>query len=148
MIDRWMELAIREARTGASEGGIPIGSVLTSGRKLLGAGHNRRVQQDDPILHAEIDCLRASGRLQSHAGLTLYSTLMPCYMCAGAVVQFDIRRVIVGESRTFEGAADFMRSHGVDVVDLELDVCYEMLQAFIHESPAIWYEDIGTDIQQ
>jgi len=139
----FMEAAIAQARKSRDEGGIPIGSALTRGDELIAVGHNKRVQESDPVTHAEIDCLRKAGRLGSFHDTTLYSTLMPCYLCAGAVVQFGIKKVIVGENRTFEGAVDFMRSHGVEVINLDLPECVEMMRAFIAENPALWNEDIG-----
>jgi cytosine deaminase len=142
-MDRFMEAAIEEARTGLAEGGIPIGSVLVRDGEIIGRGRNRRVQQDDPILHAEIDCLQRAGRVGSYKDTVLYSTLMPCHLCAGAVVLFKIPKVIVGESKTFAGAREFMESHGVEVVDLESDECVELLGGFIREHPEIWDEDIG-----
>ncbi len=138
-----MEMAIEEARIGEAEGGIPIGSVLVRGEEVLGRGHNRRVQQGDPILHAEIDCLRNAGRVGSYKQTVLYSTLSPCYLCSGAAVQFGIPKVIYGEGRTFEGAPDFLRSHGIEVVDLDLDECVGMMQRFIKSNPELWNEDIG-----
>jgi len=143
-MDRFISAAIDEAKKGLSEGGIPIGSVLVKGERIIGRGHNRRVQEESPVLHAEIDCLRNAGRIGSFRDTTLYSTLMPCYLCAGAVVQFGIPKVVVGESRTFAGARDFMASRGVEVVDLDLDECQEMMAAFIAEHPDLWNEDIGT----
>ncbi len=142
-IDRFMQAAIAQARKSRSEGGIPIGSALARGGELIAVGHNKRVQDSDPVTHAEIDCLRNAGRLGSFRDTVLYSTLMPCYLCAGAVVQFGIKKVIVGESRTFAGAVDLMRSHGVDVLDLDLPECVEMMQQFIAENPVLWNEDIG-----
>ncbi|MEP7015133.1 MAG: nucleoside deaminase [Verrucomicrobiota bacterium] len=142
-VDKFMEAAIEQARKSRSEGGIPIGSALARGGELVAAGHNKRVQESDPVTHAEIDCLRNAGRLGSFRDTVLYSTLMPCYLCAGAVVQFGIKKVIVGESRTFGGALEFMRGHGVDVVDLDLPECVEMMREFIAEHPALWNEDIG-----
>lgn len=139
----FMQAAIAQARKSGREGGIPIGSVLARNGDILSAGHNRRVQDNDPMTHAEIDCLRRAGRLGSFHGTTLYSTLMPCYLCAGAVVQFGIKKVIVGESRTFPGAVDFMRSHDVEVTDLDLPECVEMMRAFIAQHPQLWNEDIG-----
>src|SRR6185436_1571099 len=118
-IDKFMEAAIAQARKSRDEGGIPIGSALMRDGTLVAAGHNKRVQEGDPVTHAEIDCLRNAGRLGSFHNTVLYSTLMPCYLCAGATVQFGIKKVIVGESRTFPGAVDFMRSHGVEVIDLD-----------------------------
>jgi creatinine deaminase len=138
-----MKAAIDEARQGLSEGGIPIGSVLVQGGKIIGRGHNRRVQQDDPVIHAEIDCLRNSGRVGSYKGTILYSTLMPCYLCAGAAVQFNIPKVVVGESRNFAGARAFMEEHGIEVVDLDLPECVAMMKEFIEKNPRLWNEDIG-----
>jgi cytosine deaminase len=141
--DKFMEAAIAQARKSRAEGGIPIGSALARAGELIAVGHNKRVQENDPITHAEIDCLRNAGRLGSFRDTTLYSTLMPCYLCAGAVVQFGIRKVIVGESRTFAGASEFMRDHGVELIDLDLPECVEMMRNFIAENPALWEEDIG-----
>ncbi len=141
--DEFMAAAIAEAQRGHDEGGIPIGSVLVRDGAIVAAGHNRRVQENDPVTHAEIDCLRRAGRLGSFRGTTLYSTLMPCYLCAGAVVQFGIPRVVVGESRTFAGATDFMRDHGVEVIDLDLPECAGMMAEFVAQHPELWNEDIG-----
>ena len=138
-----MEMAITMARQGLKEGGIPIGSVLVRDEQILGQGYNKRVQEADPVTHAEIDCLRNAGRIGSYRDTVLYSTLMPCYLCAGAVVQFGIKKVIVGESRTFAGAREFMESHGVEVIDLELEDCVQLMQDFIEKNSALWYEDIG-----
>ncbi|ADI63650.1 nucleoside deaminase [Trichormus azollae] len=143
-MDECMQAAISEAKQGRDEGGIPIGSVLVRNGKILGKGHNKRVQDGDPVTHAEIDCLRNAGRLGNYKGITLYSTLMPCYLCAGAVVQFGIKKVIAGESRTFPGAKEFMVSHGVEVIDLNLDECKQMMNEFITEKPELWNEDIGN----
>ncbi len=142
-MDVFMQAAIEEAKQGRQEGGIPIGSVLVKEGRILGRGRNKRVQEGDPITHAEIDCLRNAGRIGSYKGTTLYSTLMPCYLCAGAVVQFGIKKVIVGESRTFPGAKEFMVSRGVEVVDLDLKECENMMSEFIEENPELWNEDIG-----
>ena len=126
-----------------SEDGIPIGSALARNGELLAVGHNKRVRDADPVTHAEIDCLRNAGRIRSFRDTVLYSTLMPCYLCSGAVVQFGIPRVIVGERRTFPGGPEFMRSHGVEVVDLDLPECVEMMRQFIAANPQLWNEDIG-----
>lgn len=142
-MDKFMQEAIDEARTGLDDGGIPIGSVLVRDGVIIGRGHNLRVQENDPMAHAEISCLRDAGRIGNYRGSILYSTLMPCYLCAGAVVQFGIKKVIVGESRTFEGAKEFMESHGVEVVDLDLDECVGMMEDFITKNPELWNEDIG-----
>src|SRR5688500_8956786 len=141
--DEFMRIAIEEARLGLSEGGIPIGSSLARDGKLLGRGHNRRVQHGDPIAHAEIDCLHNAGRVGNYAGTVIYSTLMPCYLCAGAVVQFGIKKVIVGEDETFAGAREFMQSHGVEVIDLDLEECKQLMRDFIAKNPQLWNEDIG-----
>ena len=138
-----MQAAIDAARKSRNEGGIPIGSALVRGDELIAVGHNKRVQDSDPVTHAEIDCLRNAGRIGNFHGTVLYSTLMPCYLCAGAVVQFQIPKVIVGESRTFPGAVEFMRSHGVEVIDLDLPECVQMMQEFIAKHPELWNEDIG-----
>ncbi len=142
-MDEFMRAAIDEALAGKREGGIPIGSVLVRDGRLLGRGHNRRVQEDNPIAHAKIDCLERAGRVGAYAGTVLYSTLMPCYLCAGAVVQFGIRRVIAGESQTFAGARAFMEEHGVEVTDLNLPECVALMREFIAANPALWNEDIG-----
>lgn len=140
-----MRMAIDEAKQGLAEGGIPIGSVLIKDGKLVARGHNKRVQEQNPILHGEMDCLNNAGRIGSYKNTVIYSTLMPCYMCAGTIVQFKIPKVIVGESRTFSGAREFMESHGVEVIDLDNKECIEMMEKFIAEKPALWNEDIGED---
>ena len=142
-MDQFMQEAIREAKTGLAEGGIPIGSVLVRNNVILGQGHNRRVQEGDPIIHAEIDCLRNAGRIGTYRDAVLYSTLMPCYLCAGAAVQFGIKKVIAGESRNFAGARAFMEEHGIEVIDLDLAGCVTMMQEFIALNPLLWNEDIG-----
>jgi creatinine deaminase len=141
--DKFMQAAIAEARKGLSQGGIPIGSALARDGKLIAAGHNKRVQESDPVTHAEIDCLRRAGRIGNFKNTVLYSTLMPCYLCAGAVVQFGIKKVIVGENRTFAGAEELMKAHGIEVVNLDLPECYEMMRDFIAANPELWNEDIG-----
>jgi len=142
-MDMFMKAAIDEAKKGLKEGGIPIGSVLARKGKIIGRGHNKRVQDNDPILHAEIDCLRNAGRVGTYKGAVLYSTLMPCYLCAGAIVQFGIKKVIAGEAETFAGAREFMESHGVKVIDLNLDKCKQLMREFIENNPDLWKEDIG-----
>ncbi|MDJ0797161.1 MAG: nucleoside deaminase [Calothrix sp. MO_167.B12] len=142
-MDEFMQAAIAQAKQGRLEGGIPIGSVLVKSGKIIGRGHNKRVQDGDPVTHAEIDCLRNAGRIGNYKGTTLYSTLMPCYLCAGAVVQFGIKKVFAGESATFPGAREFMESHGVEVVDLDLDECKQLMNEFIQNNPLLWNEDIG-----
>jgi len=142
-MDEFMTAAIDQAKQGLATGGIPIGSVLVREGIILGQGHNQRVQQGNPIIHAEIDCLQNAGRIGHYRNTVLYSTLMPCYLCAGAVVQFGIKKVIAGESVTFPGARAFMESHGVEVIDLDLPECKELMRDFIAGHPQLWFEDIG-----
>lgn len=141
-MDKFMQMAIEEAKKGRKEGGIPIGSVLVRNGELVAQGHNKRVQEDNPILHGEMDCLNNAGRIGSYRNTVIYSTLMPCFMCAGTIVQFKIPKVIVGESKTFSGARAFMEAHGVEVVDLNLPECVDMMEDFIREKPELWNEDI------
>ena len=142
-LDPFMVAAISEAKKGLEEGGIPIGAALVRDGKLVAVGRNKRIQENDPVTHAETDCLRNAGRLGSFHRCVLYSTLMPCFFCAGAAVQFGIKRIVVGESRNFRGAAEFLREHGVEVVDLDLLECREMMADFIRKHPKLWHEDIG-----
>ncbi len=142
-MDIFMQAAIEEARKGLQEGGIPIGSVLVKEGSIIGRGHNKRIQENDPILHAEIDCLRNAGRVGRYHKMALYSTLMPCFLCAGAVVQFGIKKVLVGESKTFRGAKPLMEEHGVEVIDLDLEECKHLMDRFIEKNPQLWSEDIG-----
>ncbi len=143
MIDEFMQAAIDEARKGKEEGGIPIGSVIVKNGSIIGRGRNKRVQEDDPVAHAEIDCLRNAGRIGSYSDTSLYSTLMPCYLCAGAIVQFGIKKVIVGESDTFKGAKEFMVSHDIEVRNLDLLECKQLMREFIQQNSSLWNEDIG-----
>lgn len=138
-----MLAAIDEAQKGLAEGGIPIGSALVQDGKLIATGRNKRVQERNPILHGEMDCLNNAGRIGSYRNTVIYSTLMPCYMCAGTIVQFKIPKVVVGESRTFPGARKFMEEHGVEVIDLDLPECVRMMEEFIAAKPELWNEDIG-----
>jgi creatinine deaminase len=142
-MDDFMKAAMEEAKLGMSEGGIPIGSVLVKDGKIIGRGHNRRVQNSDPTAHGEIDCLRNAGRIGSYKNTILYSTLMPCALCAGAIVQFQIPKIIAGENRSFQSSRFFMQTNGVDVVDLNLDECHKLMQDFIKAHPDVWKEDIG-----
>jgi len=138
-----MRMAIDQAKIGLSEGGIPIGSVLIKEGICISKGHNKRVQEQNPILHGEMDCLNNAGRIGDYKDTVIYSTLMPCFMCAGTIVQFKIPKVIVGESQTFSGAREFMESHGVEVIDLANEECIEMMREFIKNNPELWNEDIG-----
>ena len=139
-----LAVAIEEARAGLAEGGIPIGSALfAADGTLLGRGHNQRVQRDDPSAHAETEAFRSAGRRRSYRDTTIVTTLSPCWYCSGLVRQFGIGTVIIGESRTFAGGADWLREAGVEVVDLDSQECVELLGSFIAEHPDVWAEDIG-----
>ena len=142
-----LALAIAEARAGATEGGIPIGAALAEGDRLLGVGHNRRVQMGSAIRHGETDCLENVGRLPAsvYAGSTMATTLSPCDMCTGAILLYGIPRVVIGENSTFYGGEDYLRSRGVEVVNLDSDECFELMRSFIAEHPDVWNEDIGED---
>jgi len=140
---RCMAAALDEAKKGLAEGGLPIGSVLVRGNEIIGRGHNRRVQKGDPMAHAEIDCLTNAGRQDSYKDTVLYSTLAPCYLCSGAVVQFGIPKVVIGEALNFPGAPDLLRSKGVEVIDLQDPACIQMMREFIQAHPKLWHEDIG-----
>ena len=126
------------------EGGLPIGSMLARGETVLGQGHNQRIQRSDPIAHGEMDAIRNAGRQRSYAGTTLYTTLSPCMMCAGTIVQFRIPRLVVGENRNFGGNEDFLRQHGVELVIAGDARCIELMARFIRERPEVWNEDIGA----
>ena len=139
-----LEIALEEARLGFSEGGIPIGAALFDGDgNLLGRGHNRRVQEDDPSIHGETDAFRKAGRQRSYRDTIMVTTLAPCWYCSGLVRQFRIHTVIVGESKTFQGGINWLRESGVHVIDLDNDECKELLGSFIAEHPEVWNEDIG-----
>ena len=141
----FMEAAVEEAKLGLAEGGIPIGSVLVIDGKIVGRGHNRRVQKGSAILHAEMDCLENAGRLSAndYQKSTLYSTLSPCDMCSGAALLYGIPKIVIGENKNFQGPEDFVRSRGVDVVILEDEECITMMKEFIMSRPDLWNEDIG-----
>jgi cytosine deaminase len=136
-------VAQAEARNGRPEGGIPIGSILVRGEKIIGRGHNQRVQKGSAILHGEMDCLMNAGRQKSYLDTIIYSTLCPCYMCSGTIVQFKIPRVVVGEAVNFPGAPEFLRSHGVEVVILNQAALVKMMGDFIQAKPKLWNEDIA-----
>ena len=146
MKDPFLEEAIREARLGLEEGGIPIGSVLVLDGEVVGRGHNRRVQKASAILHAEMDCLENAGRLKAadYARATLYSTLSPCDMCSGAILLYGIPKVVIGESRTFQGPEAHLHAHGVELVIADDPDCVRLMKAFIEARPELWNEDIGV----
>lgn len=144
-MDEFLQAAIEEARLGLAEGGIPIGSVLVIDGRIVGRGHNRRVQRGSAILHAEMDCLENAGRLKAsdYARATLYSTLSPCDMCSGTALLYKIPRVVIGENVTFQGPEEYLRQRGVDLVVVNDPACIEMMRRFIAERPELWNEDIG-----
>lgn len=144
-MDIFMQAAIDEARAGLAEGGIPIGSVIVHDGRIIGRGHNRRVQQGSPILHGEMDAFANAGRQPAavYAQATLYTTLSPCSMCTGAILLYGIPRVVIGENHTFLGEEELLRSRGVDVSVLQSDECIELMRGFISTSPRLWNEDIG-----
>lgn len=137
-----MQIAIDEARLGRSQGGIPIGAALVRNGELVARGHNKRVQELNPILHGEMDCFNNAGRQRTYRDTVLYTTLMPCYMCAGTIVQFKVPKVVVGEDRTFGESRAFLESHGVQVEILDLQECVDMMNEFIQAEPTLWNEDI------
>jgi cytosine/creatinine deaminase len=144
---QYLDLAIAQARIGRSEGGVPIGAVLAGPDGVLGVGHNRRVQNGSPVLHAEMDALENAGRLRlsEYLSSTMYTTLSPCAMCSGAILLYRIPRVIIGENNTFVGEEEWLRGRGVSVTVADSDQCAELMQEFIGQHPALWAEDIGED---
>lgn len=144
--DPFMQAAIDEARKGMAAGGIPIGSVLVLDGEIIGRGHNRRVQDGSPILHAEMACLENAGRrlADEYRRSTIYSTLSPCDMCSGAILLYEIPQVILGENETFQGPEDYVRSRGVKVKNAEAAECIELMRQFIESKPQLWNEDIGV----
>lgn len=138
-----MDAAYDEAQKGLAEGGIPIGSVLVRNGEIIGRGHNRRVQNGDPILHGEMDAIQNAGRQRTYKDVTCYTTLSPCMMCTGTIIQFGISRVVVGESRNFNGFQDVLTLAGVSVDDHDDPSCIRMMEEFISAHPELWNEDIG-----
>ena len=144
--DAMLRVAVEEARQGLAEGGIPIGAALfTRQGELLGAGHNRRIQEDDPSIHAETDAFRKAGRQRSYRDKVMVTTLAPCWYCSGLVRQFKIGTVVVGESANFTGGVEWLRENGVEVIDLGSRECISMLADYISRHPEIWNEDIGEE---
>jgi len=137
-MDIFMRSAIDEALKGLQEGGVPIGAVLVENGRIIGRGRNKRVQEQDQLMHAEIDCLRQARLTGGYHNTILYSTLMPCYLCAGAAVQFGIKKVVVGEAKSAPAAIKFMQSHGIEVVDLDLPECREMMEEYIRKNGKLW----------
>jgi cytosine/creatinine deaminase len=141
----FMRVALAEAQLGFDEGGVAVGSVLVENGRLVAQGHNRRVQEGDPIAHGEMDCLRRAGRRPHYRDTVLYTTLSPCMMCTGTILQFGIPRVVVGERENFEGNCDFLAGRGVDVVLLDEPGCVALMARFIRERPELWNEDIAEE---
>ena len=144
-MDKFLRAAINEAKTGLEEGGIPIGSVLVIDGKIVGRGHNRRVQSGSAILHAEMDCFENAGRLKAsdYKRATLYSTLSPCDMCSGTSLLYKMPKIVIGENKTFQGPEDYLRSRGVELVILNNPECIKLMEDFIKAKPELWNEDIG-----
>ncbi|MEP1206323.1 MAG: nucleoside deaminase [Rhizobiaceae bacterium] len=142
---KFLRIAYDEAKAGFDEGGCPIGSVLARGGELIAQGRNQRVQGGDPIAHGEMDCLRKAGRQKTYRGMTLYTSLSPCMMCSGTIVQFGITRVVVGENVNFGGNEEFLRQRGVEVIVVNDPDCIDLMQRFIEEKPDLWAEDIAED---
>ena len=142
---RFLKLALEEARRGYDAGGVPVGSVMVEDGRMIAGGHNKRVQDGDPIAHGEMDCIRNAGRRPGYGGVTLYTTLSPCMMCSGAILQFGIPRVVVGENRNFAGNIDFLAGRGVEVVLMDDADCIELMRRFIAERPELWNEDIAEE---
>ena len=141
-----LAVAIQEARYGLVEGGIPIGAAMfRSNGELVGRGHNRRIQQGDPAMHAETDAFRRAGRQPGYRDMIMVTTLAPCWYCSGLIRQFHIGTVVVGESRTFAGGIDWLRENGINVIDLDNPECREMLESYIAQHPEVWNEDIGEE---
>ncbi|NTV66982.1 MAG: nucleoside deaminase [Chlorobaculum sp.] len=139
----FMALAFEQARKSYADGGVPVGAVMVENGQVIAAGHNQRVQNGDPIAHGEMACIRQAGRRARYDDVTLFTTLSPCMMCAGAIVQFGIGRVVVGENRSFSGNIDFLREHGVEVTLLDDERCRSLMDTFIAERPDLWDEDIA-----
>ena len=139
----FLKEAYLEALDGYEEGGAPIGAVMVRNGKIISRGRNKRVQESDPIMHGETDCLRNAGMINDYSNIDFYTTLSPCMMCAGAILQFDIKRVVVGENVNFPGNIHFLRENGVEVILADDDECKSLMACFIEERPDIWFEDIA-----
>lgn len=144
-MDKFLQAAIDEAKKGLSKGGVPIGSVLVVDGKIVGRGHNQRVQKGSPILHAEMDCFENAGRLtaKEYSKATLYTTLSPCAMCSGASLLYKIPKIVIGENKNFMGSEEYLKSQGVELSVLNDETCIEMMKDFIEKYPELWNEDIG-----
>jgi cytosine deaminase len=139
----FMKIALEQAKKSYEEGGVPVGAIMVEDGNVIASGHNKRVQENDPIAHGEMDCMRTAGRRPRYDNVTLYTTLSPCMMCSGTIVQFGIKRVVIGENRNFEGNIQFLKDNGVDVLLLDDDDCKNLMDKFIKERPELWDEDIA-----
>jgi len=139
------QIALNQAKKSIKEGGIPIGAALVRNEIVIGKGHNQRVQQLNPILHGEMDCLQNAGRIEDYSDTTLYTTLSPCMMCAGTIVQFKIKKLVIGENKNFKGNIAFLKEHGVEVEILNDQETINLMSDFIHENPELWMEDISEN---
>lgn len=139
----FLKMALEQAKNGYEEGGVPVGAIMVEDGKVIASGHNKRVQDNDPIAHGEMDCIRAAGRRARYNNITLYTTLAPCMMCSGTIVQFGIKRVVIGENKNFQGNIQFLRDHGVEVLLVDDVDCKNRMDKFIKERPDLWDEDIA-----
>jgi len=144
---KYLKLALNQAQKSYEEGGVPVGAVMVADDQVVGQGHNQRVQLGDPTAHGEMDCFRSAGRNPDYKRAILYTTLSPCMMCSGTIVQFGIRQVVIGENENFPGNIGFLRQHGVDVVLIDDAECKELMHKFIEENPELWNEDIAGRVQ-
>lgn len=140
----FMDLAYEEALAGYREGGVPVGAVMVEDGEIIGRGHNRRVQDGNPVSHGETDCMKNAGRRPGYGRVSMYTTLSPCMMCTGTIIQFGIKRVVIGEASNFAGNIDFLREHGVEVVLMDDPACTRLMSRFIAERPDLWFEDIAA----
>lgn len=140
---KFLKLALQEAEKSYKEGGLPIGAVMVENGKVVASGHNKRVQEGNPIAHGEMDCFKNAGRRSRYSDVTLYTTLSPCMMCSGTIIQFGIKKVVIGENKNFSGNIDFLKMHGVDVILLNDPDCITLMERFIREKPQLWDEDIA-----
>lgn len=143
---KFLRIAFEEAKAGFDEGGCPIGSVLARGNQVVSQGRNQRVQGGDPIAHGEMDALRKAGRQKTYKDMTIYTSLSPCMMCSGTIIQFGIPRVVIGENKSFGGNEEFLRSKGIEVIVADDQDCKDLMERFMREKPELWAEDIAEDI--
>jgi creatinine deaminase len=141
--EKFIQLALQEAKRSYEEGGLPIGAVMVENGQVIASGHNRRVQEGNPIAHGEMDCFKNAGRRARYGDVTLYTTLSPCMMCSGTIIQFGIEKVVIGENRNFPGNIDFLKKHGIEVLLLNDPECIALMERFIREKPQLWDEDIA-----